>query len=104
MFLFRYLQSKGQIMYLIEGCSQKKKLRLKDTTLRDNSVVTIGTCLSIPSSKAVKIFMADDIFLVITRNSVIVLKHPTLPPQFCIKTTITKNQLNNFASGAYNQQ
>ena len=52
----------------------------------------------IPNPNDIKIFMVDDIPLVVTENSFIVLKHPTFPPQAHIDTIITKYQLNCFAS------
>ena len=90
MLLCRDLQSEGQVMHLIEDCSQNKKLWLKGTNIRDEGVITIGAYFDIPNPKAIKVFMADNIPLVITGDSINVPKNPTLPPYVRIETTITK--------------
>ena len=87
--LCRDLHSEGQVMYVMEDYSQNKKSWLKDTALRDNSVITIGACFVIPNPKAIKTFMEDDIPLVVTGSLFIVLKRHTLSPQVHIKMTIT---------------
>ena len=78
-------------MYLVEGRSQNKKLWLKDTALRDNGEIIIGTYFAIPNLNAINTFMADDMSLVVAGNLVIVLKYPTLASQDFIEITITKN-------------
>ena len=44
-----------------------------------DGAVSIGTCLDIPNAKPIKSYMADDIPLVVTMNSIAVLKTPHYP-------------------------
>ena len=59
-------------------------------------MITIGTYFTIPYPKAIKMCMVEDMFLVVTENSVIALRHPTLDPQISIETTVTKNSTKAF--------
>ena len=71
---------------------------MKDTTLRDNGVITIGTYFTIPNPKAITTFMADDIPLVVTMHSVVILKHPELPKIARTRTNIVKNSTQVFCA------
>ena len=63
-------------------------------------MITIRTCFAIPNPKAIKTVMVDGIRVIIAGYSVIVLKHLTLHSKVHTETTIKKNQLKYFVSGA----
>ena len=86
----------GEVCYLIEDRSQNKNLWNKDTTLRDNGVITIGTCFAVANPKPIMKLMSGDIPLLITNNSVTVLKTPTTYPEFHINRTTVKNSTKSF--------
>ena len=86
----------GEVCYLIEDRAQNKNLWNKDTTLRDNGVVTIGTCFAVANPKPIMKLMSGDIPLLITNNSVTVLKIPTTYPPFDINRTTVKNSTKSF--------
>ena len=68
MMLFRDLSGNGEVFYLIKDCFQNKNLWNKDTTLRDNGIVTIGTCFAVINPKLIAKYMSSYIPLVVTKN------------------------------------
>ena len=89
-YLLRDLKTNGLIFNTIEDRAQKKSSWKKDTTLRNNGVVTIGTCITIPNTKSIKSYMVDDIPLFVTMNYAIVLKSFNLYPTANVQSSIVK--------------
>ena len=96
MMLFRDLSGNGEVFYLIEDHFQNKNLWNKDTTLRDNVVVTIGTCFAAINPKPITKYMPSDIPLIVANNSVIVLKTPLAFPTTSINNYIITSLTRSF--------
>ena len=94
--LFRDLSGDGEVFYLIEDRFQNKNLWNKDTTLRDNGVVTIGTRFAVVNPKPIAKYMSSDIPLVVTNNSVIVFITPLTFPTTSINNSIINNLTRSF--------
>ena len=96
MLLLRDLSSNsGKCFYFVEDRRNNKCLFLKDTTMRDNGVISIGTCFALPNPQPVTKYMEDDIPLVITKNSLICLKSSELP-EVVINHSISHNETTAF--------
>ena len=54
-------------------------LLLKDTTIRDNGVISIGTCFALSNPQLIAKYMEDDIPLITTKNPLKCLKSSELP-------------------------
>ena len=89
-YLLRDLKTDGLVCHMIKDCVQNSKWRKRNTALRDNGVVIIRICITILNAKLIKSYLADNILLVITMNSVIFLKPFNLYTTANIQSYIVK--------------
>ena len=78
MFLFREIDSNmGQVVYMIEGRSLNERLWIQNPQLHDNGMITIGTSLSILNPIPIQNQLGNEIPILESQTSGIVL----CPPQ-----------------------
>ena len=82
----------GLFFYMIEDRAQNNNMWKKDTTLCNNGVVTIGTCIEIPNAKPIESYITNDIPCVVTMNYVIILESLNMYPTADIQSSVVKIQ------------
>ena len=96
MLLIRDLSSSSEkTFYLVEDRKNNTALFLKDTTICDNGVISIGTCFALPNPQPITKYMEDDILLITTKNLLICLKSSELP-EVDINHSISNNSTTSF--------
>ena len=80
LFLFRDVNSKkGDVVYMVEAKCTNERLWLRNTSFRDNGTITIGTYIAVINPRPITTKLINDIPMVETHGSCIVMKNPTYP-------------------------
>ena len=102
MFLFCDVNSPNDLCcYVIESGGKNKNLWNKNPIYRDNGVVTIGTIIGVIMPKKITTLMANEIMILETTLSAIIMKRPleqikrlinySIPPRVSADSTIIGN-------------
>ncbi len=97
LFLFRDVaSSEGQVVYMIEGNNLNDKLWARDSMLRDDGDVTIGTYIALLNPCPITSTWCNEIPIVEGRGGCIVMKPPTTVMEINIDTSILGNYTHTF--------
>ena len=79
------------LVYVMESRNTNNKLWSRNTQLRDDGEIKIGSSVRFLSPLPVKNLMAQDIPMLETRFTVVVTKHPTILREYEVTMGMTGN-------------
>ena len=86
----------GEVVYIIESNHVNKFLWKRESELRDNGVLTIGTCIAILNPLPIKALLGGKVPIIESRGSCIILKTPVKLKQVPLNPNIDQEATHAF--------